>query len=393
MNIINGTLDAFIERAVHTRTDKTPHSLLPTLFNRLLQLIDDIFAYFSTEYVKRRELIHKRVADLSKQDNHPLSPVVGKVKNVIEEQEEKSNEDAPKTVPDKPKANEKKIAPQIPAEDKKTTSQPDLAKLHADKKADLEDTKKTLQDLFEQGLQEDEILMIVADGMPEQDARTILTQLKKEKEEKELPNKATPDIAKIEQKKVPQNQVNYPTLILAAHGVNQYQSGGPAACTPLACAFIASKLPISSEMIEELILNNTYDKDTFAETENCIGNASLQVAQNPWDFQRDFGPTLQVSFERQGPAGLSAAVKSLSDEKGIGGAIITGNGMTIAMRKQGNTLEFFDSHGDAALTGKGNAAYVQTFTKDQKELAVGFLEHRFPNIGFTPNIEIWPIQS
>lgn len=191
----------------------------------------------------------------------------------------------------------------------------------------------------------------------------------------------------------PQPEIKYQNIQLAAHGVNQYQAGGPAACTPLACRFIASSLPVSPEMIERLILENNYKGDAFLETENCIAQTNLSVAENPWLSQRPFGNSMQVVLQREGENSLSAAVTSILDETGIAGAVITGNGVTIAMRKQGGNLEFFDSHGDSTITKKDNAAYVITFTNDQKKLIVDFLADRFPDIGFPPLLEIWPIQS
>lgn len=181
------------------------------------------------------------------------------------------------------------------------------------------------------------------------------------------------------------------SLTVAENGVNQYQVGGVAACTPLACQFLASKLPATPKMIADLIQQNTFKDEFFAETDACAARFELKTVQNPWEDQRDWSPSMQVSLEIEGETGIRAAVNTLFDSSYIRGAIITGNGITIGMRKKENKVEFFDSHGDANLTSQGNAAYVKIFELDQRQQAADFLAKRFPPIGFLDALEILPI--
>lgn len=183
-----------------------------------------------------------------------------------------------------------------------------------------------------------------------------------------------------------------PSLILAAGGINQYQSGGPAACTLLACQFLASKLIASSEMLGDMIRSNTYEGANFLDTENCIRDAGLQMAENPWEEQREWSPTMQASLEREEETGMRAAIHSLLNSAKIRGAIITAHSITIGMRKIENRIEFFDSHGNAELTGEGNAAYIKIFDLKQREQIVDFLSKRFPHSEYLLNVlEIFPI--
>jgi hypothetical protein len=183
----------------------------------------------------------------------------------------------------------------------------------------------------------------------------------------------------------------YPVLILSEKELNQYLTGGTAACTPLACQFLASEQSASPPMIADLIVTNNYKKDTFVDTEECIKNYHLRLAENPWEDQRAKSKSMQVSFKRNAKMGIAAAVKSILNEPKIRGAIITANGLTIGMRKHDRRVEFFDSHGDATLTNQGNAAYIQVFAHDQAEQITNFLVSRFPDIEWAPAIEIWPI--
>lgn len=186
-------------------------------------------------------------------------------------------------------------------------------------------------------------------------------------------------------------------LILAPNGLNQYMIGGLAACTRLACAFLKSQDPSSSSLIEKILQNNKYTEEKFEDTEEIIKELKLEIATNPWEEQAEFSPqSMQVSFkmddQRDDQYDLKAALQSLIDSE-INGAIITGNSLTISMRIKEKWIEFFDSHGDDALTKQGNAAYIQRFDRQKGfDHAVEFLNKRFPYLeGFSQVIVIYPI--
>ena len=256
----------------------------------------------------------------------------------------------------KPKENGEVANPK--KEDKKPEEIKDLEKI-AKKNEEADVSKKADRPLSPQVERVNEIFKETKSPTPKIDG---IKNNSKDQPERPLSKESKKGVtdAKVNVKAgQPLPKLKYPNIQLAANECNQYQAGGPAACTPLACDFIASQDPVSPEMIEKLLLGVKHLVDTFANTEDCIGQTNLNVAENPWSSQRDFGPTMQVSFDRHGKTGLSEAVKTLVEEKGICGAIITANGITTAMRKRGNVLEFFDPHGDSTLTHQGNAAYVQ----------------------------------
>ncbi|MGD0664374.1 MAG: hypothetical protein ABSA17_01410 [Rhabdochlamydiaceae bacterium] len=200
-------------------------------------------------------------------------------------------------------------------------------------------------------------------------------------------------------------EVAQPKTILAADGVNQYSAGGSSACTPLACRFIASEDPASPEMLKQLIEGNTYLGNEHLDTEKCIQDTGLIRAENPWAWmaQEPMQATvknepMQVTFGQNGVTDLTEAVKTLLGSNEINGAIITANTITIGMRKFGDAVEFFDSHGDASRTHTDkaygiNTAYVIQFQKNQMDQMVEFLTRRFPNIVKNSHIQIWPIQA
>lgn len=332
MNMINNCVDSFIEVAIRSKIEQKNPSYLIRLKNCFVQFIDKIFAYFSAAYNTKYAQISDRIlVDLTKKTDHPLSPQVEKINQVAQ--------NATIKVPPVPK-----------------------------QQTNIQEAEATIASLVDQQLHEDEIVTIMKDAIPEDQCKAIIAKLKQR----------------------PANTATYPTLILAANGVNQYQAGGVSACTPLACKFIASKEAVSAELLEKLIKENKYTGADHPEAETCIKDSGLQLAENPWAFQKDFSPSMQVAFERNGDAGLVSAVKSLVETANIRGAVFIANAVTIGMRKQGNAVEFFDSHGDNTITQKGNVAYVKAFANDQGEQILQYLEKRYP-AGLTPAIEVWPI--
>ena len=379
MNLVTGWTEILMEEAAHIRLQQTPTTSLPAKFkNNVILLLDAIFAGLSHDYQQKRSQLNHRIRVHQANDLSEQSPKA-KADQIFQRPIQSPNPLTPiKNIDEKPIVEETKHEPVNDNE-----NEPIKHTIPKD------DSIATLRSLIEQNLHEDEMITIMGDALTQDRCRQLMAQIKKEIHETK--------IEMIDEIKV---ETKYPNLFLAAQGVNQYQAGGPAACTPLACQFIASQQPASSQMLGNIITANKYTADNFLETENCIAQLHLKIAENPWESQREFSPSMQVSFDNESKMGLSAAMKSLLTSLDIGGAIFTANGVTIAMRKRGLGIEFFDSHGDATLTNqnnvnltnKNNAAYIYTFAPGQTDLMVDYLTHRFPEIGFTPNIEIWPIR-
>lgn len=291
------------------------------------------------------------------------------------------HEESPKETPEKP--DEKNT--QIPAK---------AEELKIPEPVTTQDIINTIHTLVGQQVNDDDIVLLLeGSGREEKEIRTLIGRLKN------LMNRPTP----IADNKPPAPPP--PSLIIAENGVNQYQAKGQqAACTSIACKFLASKQPASPEMMARVILPKTvieegdiadFEGDFFEDTEDCLERfkSKLRVVENPLPDQVQYSPfSMQINFPdstNQGP-NIADAMRSILSNKKIDGAIITANQLTIAMRKQGTRIEFFDSHGDNELTQKGNAAYVKIF--DDLAAAVLFLEKKFPYIGLVPMIQIVPIK-
>lgn len=203
----------------------------------------------------------------------------------------------------------------------------------------------------------------------------------------------TVKLDQIQQWRLETEQVlNNPIIVVANGGLNQYQVGGPAACTALACSFLHSKAPCSPELIVDLLNKNTYTDVDFLETNDMLDKYDLKRSENPLPEQMGLS-FMMMSFEKYGDLnfrGIAQTLPVLLDNDEIAGAIITANGLTIAMRKWGNRVEFFDSHGDTVLTNQGNAAYVISFLTSRRDQIIDFLTKRYPQIGFNPHANFQP---
>lgn len=370
MNVVPNYAECFMETAANYRLKSKHDSVFKKLKASIIILLDNIFAALSSSYQNQRTLVIQQVIvksanqddeepDLDKA-HHLFLQKIGNSPLLKDESEDVAIEDE--------------------VEEDSSISDGFSAILMAEK----DEVKETINGFVVQGLQDDEIIDIMKDVITQDCCRELIIQIKKS-----LKGQIPTPVKKVERTK---SRFAYPAFIFAADGMNQYQAGGPAACTPLACQFLASKEAASAQMLAKLLLANHYKNVEFIDTEEGINQFQLNIAENPWEAQKDFSSSMQVNFESGGKIGITAAVTSLLNSQDINGAIFTANGVTIAMRKRDHAIEFFDSHGDNTLTNQGNTAYIYTFSSDQIKQMVDFLVHRFPNIGFTPSIEIWPIE-
>ena len=168
-------------------------------------------------------------------------------------------------------------------------------------------------------------------------------------------------------------------FVMASDGINQYKAGGPAACTRIACRFLALTpgSPVCSEDIDHAIQKHGYSSAEFEDTDEIIAEFSeqLEVLPNPW-FEHQYSPEMQVNINGLTTYGIREALTYLFNNPDVNGAIVTGQMMTLAMRKEGGEIELFDSHGSNELTGsKDNRAYA---IRCDLAGAIHFLSRRFP---------------
>lgn len=267
----------------------------------------------------------------------------------------------------------------------------------------VETVRQSVKDM----MHDDEIVNIMNVTLSEKVCRSLIAQIKEE--EISLAAAQTTPPAVIENilpvtKIEPADPFQHTNLILCADGMNQYtpvpgKKQSVSACAPLACSFLASDKTSSSEMIQNLILANTYTDDLHSFADEWLPKFHLEAPEdNPWPFQQPFyGAIMAVSFEQVcispegNDSGLIAAVKTLVENPHIRGAILNGNGITTAIRKKGDYIEFFDSHGDSTITKADNSAYIKGFKKDQQQGLVDLLRQRYPNMGQN-YIEVLPIR-
>lgn len=218
--------------------------------------------------------------------------------------------------------------------------------------------------------------------------------------------KSASEITGIEQK--PEEELKKPQFIMALDNINQYQAGGPSACTPLACLFIADKVEPTPEALKQMIESNNYTGSDHLETDACIANLSDKIdsiTTNPFGLNKHNyvtfdqpkeewnNPSMQIPINRESVAALVNFLQAFIPTDG--GAIITGNAETISLRVRGRIFEIFDSHNKNEVHGKGEGAYVYRFdfVNNSNEM-VAFLLKRFPNseaLGMPGVLVVWPI--
>lgn len=191
------------------------------------------------------------------------------------------------------------------------------------------------------------------------------------------------------------------SIIVASGGVNQYSSGGPAACSYLAARFLASQVhPQTPQTLKALHDANKIHSDQapLIDEEWIKQQKGIQLAARPsrWVAQREKDDNIEleamnVMFGENDRYGWRFAIQCFAESDKIHGALITGNDITLAIRKcPDSAIEIFDSHGDNEITKKGNAAYIKRC--HTQEDAVKFLAKKYTDIGMNPNIQVWPIQ-
>lgn len=192
------------------------------------------------------------------------------------------------------------------------------------------------------------------------------------------------------------------TFVLAPGGLNQYQVGARSSCTLICSRFLElPSAPSTRESLSGLILRHAGSSESFIDAEACIqAYTTLRLAPNPWADPMVPEPTMTVNAGRESTTTLDA-VHEIMNCPGIRGALVTGNGITIALKKLDNgKIEIFDPHGDAYLTGaSSNAAYVyRCRTKgqaaefiNQKLSNAALSSDRYQGSSYSRIFQFWPI--
>lgn len=151
--------------------------------------------------------------------------------------------------------------------------------------------------------------------------------------------------------------------------LNQYQAGGTAACTELACRFLVQRLPTNRENLTTLL-------------EEKVDTSGMAPSVIDYVFSIGFSDVFPTGTKitqdkEQTEKEIAAILTDFANNPDFDGAIITAGGLTIALRKNKDYLEFFDSHGDNLLTGN-NMCYVVRYRYKDIPAAAKFLLNRFP---------------
>lgn len=157
--------------------------------------------------------------------------------------------------------------------------------------------------------------------------------------------------------------------IAAADGVNQYQVGGPAACTHLTIGFLALEGAATPEKLKQIVTKNDYTNQIAP-----FVDEALSAAVEAKTFNRATGAGFlahQVPFSERNNLGHRNLVTQFIESDGDR-AVISANDYTIGMRKFGDQIKVFDPHGKAAT---GNAAYVRRGNQDE---IAQFLRELYP---------------
>jgi hypothetical protein len=171
-------------------------------------------------------------------------------------------------------------------------------------------------------------------------------------------------------------------FVYAPEGLNQFVGSGPSACTRIACRFLAltPDKPATEEDIQRAIVGHGYSGNTFEDPDKVIALfPELEFLEiNPW-WEETNTHEIQADIYGRTGCGISEAMNFLLTNPDVNGILITGQGtISIALRRQGDKIEIFDSHGHAELSkANGNVAYVHRCDPNQ---AIQFLEKRFPKV-------------
>lgn len=159
---------------------------------------------------------------------------------------------------------------------------------------------------------------------------------------------------------------------------NQYRQGGASACTRNACRFlsiVSKNEPASAQAIDDVLQRSDYVGNAHEDPEEAIARFdNLQVVENPW-HRLQFTPEMQVNLTGR-RFSLQAALQFILSDERVDGALVIARGETICLRKQGEMIEIFDSHGNAQFTHTDEPlAYVY---RCQPQQLIHFFREKIP---------------
>lgn len=206
----------------------------------------------------------------------------------------------------------------------------------------------------------------------------------KRPEEFEEPPRKSPDVTKIEQVKKKDN-LHPISTIYANNGVNQYQVNGVACCTHFGFSFIASNKPATPSSLKDLLEMNVIMGEDFIDPERSFDihrekieayKENLPMISN-WGPEQSIDPANDSISVVRSEMAVTHFLNYFLGNKEIDGCVLSSGHISIALRKFGNGVEIFDSHGpDFPLTNDTKPSYVirvQSFS--HKEIIQGLLPH------------------
>lgn len=175
----------------------------------------------------------------------------------------------------------------------------------------------------------------------------------------------------------------------APDGYNQYQFGGPAACTTVAVRFLAltpKDQPANPEHIMKALQGHGFAGDEHPFVNDVIAKfINVETSSDP----------LEVDIGNQGGSTIQGTLGFLWDDPEGSSALIVCRGITLAIRKQGDAFEIFDSHGDRDVLENGNEVPAYVYRAPLAD-AVKFLEKKFPVFDFRDAMndlmQIYPVK-
>lgn len=406
----NGWFDSFIETAAYKRLEE-PTSYLGWISRKIILLVDDIFAMFSSAYKKKRTEISNQIKLIHAQPapEHPLQKPQTQAKNAgiipksvggLEPEKSsvyldtyiKSNIELEEEIEEENQVQEVAEIEQDLAADnsKEMVNQDKLIQplQNPDAGTHFSAEEEAIKGFIESEFSDDDILLAMEDSLSREDCLSIIAKLRTDKPKSQMGFDLLPkEILDLHALSAAPVAPSEPNLILSA------MSGPDSSNISFSSSFLASEQKTSPQMITDIIVNNNLPNDT------CNNNISTWISQyglkmlpkNPWDFQEGIGQTMYVSCNQTDRNGIHMAVKILVENAGIKGAIISWNNITTAIRKKEDTIEFFDPSGDIKISGSGRPAYVKVFSKAQQEDLIKLLLIKYSSAHKEDLLEIFPI--
>lgn len=236
------------------------------------------------------------------------------------------------------------------------------------------------------GVNDQDIVDILqSEGFKNNDINSTLDLLSEEERNKRKPNALLESIVQ----ETPSSLME--SIVLATGDMNQYTINAPAACSMICRNYLETpNNKATPRSIGEILETCRNSSVYYIDTEECLMDSNtINIARSPWTHSLE-PMTVDSKSTRYS---LENAFFTLVDNRAIKGAIITGEGMSLAFKKLDDGMyEIFDPHGDYYMTrGRGSGAYVYRCRNINQVLT--FFDRKFPirNRNISQYFQLWPI--